>query len=375
MKNLNVKSLIEQYNNGTLSDEERAVLESWYINEIKSNKDYQGLEDNLIKIDQSLLHIFSKSVKKRINLWPKIAVAASIIMVLGLGLYLFTWKSRNKAELVILKNNDIAPAGLKAYLTLGNGKRIALTGASNGVVATQNDVQITKTADGQLVYNILESNSSATSLQNMIETPNAGRYEIILPDGTHVWMNAASTLKYPTSFSSLKERKVELVGEAYFEVAKDKRHPFIVKTLSQEVKVLGTHFNINSYQDEPAIKTTLLEGSVKITLLNGKSSKMLLPGQRAEQNGNEIEVNDADLDQAISWKNGDFMFTGEDLGTVMREIARWYNVEIEFKGTVNSPGVVSTISRTKKLSQVLKALQINQGFRFKIEGRRIIVMS
>lgn len=255
MKNLDVKSLIERYNNGAISDEERAMLESWYISEVKSNKDYQGLEANLAKLDQNFLHIFGVEEKKRTKLWAKVAVAASFFAVLGLSLYFYNSKSTDKAELANVQTTDIEPAGNKAYLTLGNGKRITLTDANNGTVATQSNVQITKTADGQLVYTIAENKtgSSSTLEYNTVETPNGGRYEVVLPDGTHVWMNAASSLKYPASFASLKERRVELQGEAYFQVAKDRQHPFIVKTAKQEVKVLGTHFNINSYADEPEI--------------------------------------------------------------------------------------------------------------------------
>jgi len=376
MENLDVKSLIERYNNGTLSKEERAMLESWYISEVRSNKDYQGLEENLAKLDQNFMHIIGAEEKKGSKLWPRVAVAASFFAVLGLSLYFYNSKSPDKVEQANVELADIDPAGNKAYLTLGNGKRIALTGASNGTIAEQANVKITKTADGQLVYVIAENNSVASSKleYNTIETPNGGRYEIALPDGTHVWMNAASSLKYPSSFALLTERRVELLGEAYFQVAKDKQHPFIVKTAQQEVKVLGTHFNINSYADELEVRTTLLEGSVNVSNLKSKNSKILKPGQQATLKGGDIKVGDADVDQAMSWKNGDFVFVGEDLKAVMRQVARWYDVEIEYQGNINSSGVVSTISRTKKLSQVLKALQINQGIHFKVEGRRVLVM-
>lgn len=376
MENLDVKSLIERYNNGTLSEEEKGKLESWYISEVRSNKDYQGLEDNLAKLDQNFMHIIGAEEKKRSKFWPRVAVAASFFAILGLSLYYYNSKSPNKVEIANVEIADINPAGNKAYLTLGNGERIALTDASIGTIAEQTNVQITKTADGQLVYTIAENKSGSSSPleYNTIETPNGGRYEIALPDGTHVWMNAASSLKYPASFASLKERRVELQGEAYFQVAKDKQHPFIVRTAQQEVKVLGTHFNINSYADEPEVKTTLLEGSVDISNLKSKNSKMLRPGQQAIVKDADLKIGDADLDQAMSWKNGDFVFVGEDLKAVMRQVARWYDVEIEYQGNINSSGVVSTISRTKKLSQVLKALQINQGIHFKVEGRRVLVM-
>jgi len=376
MENLDVKSLIERYNNGSLSEDERAMLESWYIREVKSNKDYQGLEENLAKLDLNFMHIVGAEENKGSKLWPRVAVAASFFAVLGVSLYFYSSRSSDKAQLANVKLADIDPAGNKAYLTLGNGKRITLNDAANGTIAEESNVKITKTADGQLVYKVAGNNSDISSHldYNTIEIPKGGRYEIALPDGTHVWMNAASSLKYPAAFASLKERRVELHGEAYFQVAKDKQHPFIVRTVQQEVRVLGTHFNINSYADEPEVKTTLIEGSVNVFNLKSKNSKILNPGQQATVNGDELKVGNADVDQAVSWKNGDFVFVGEDLKAVMRQVARWYDVEIEYQGNVNASGIVSTFPRTKKLSKLLKALEINLGIQFKIEGRRVLVM-
>ena len=202
-----------------------------------------------------------------------------------------------------------------------------------------------------------------------------------MPDGSVVFLNAASSLRFPTSFSNLKERRVEVSGEAYFEVAKDKAHPFIVSTAQQEVKVLGTLFNINSYAEEAETKTTLVEGSIRIAGINSNKSKIMVPGQQGVIKDGEILLSKADVEQALSWKNGDFVFTGEDLKAVMRQVSRWYNVEVEYQGNINYSGVVSTISRTKKLSEVLKALQANQGIHFKVSqgdangrGRRVLVM-
>ncbi|RZJ92825.1 MAG: FecR family protein [Chryseobacterium sp.] len=318
----------------------------------------------------------AKSNPVRRKLWPRIAVAAAVaVVVFGAGMFYLNERPKDDSKTTAFAK-DIDPAGNKAFLTLGNGKRIALTDAGNGTVAIQTGVQISKTADGQLIYTVSENNSSTPSTleYNTIETPNGGRYQVALPDGTKVWMNAASSLKYPASFASLKERKVELQGEAYFQVAKDKQHPFIVKTDQQEVKVLGTHFNINSYTDEPEAKTTLLEGSVNVSELGSEKSKMLVPGQQAIIKGANIIISQADLDQAVSWKNGEFVFTGEDLKTVMRQVARWYDVDVEYKANVNMNGIFSAFPRTMKLSQLLKALEANQGIHFKMEGRRVLVM-
>jgi transmembrane sensor len=381
MDNQRIIQLAQKFVDGDITAFELEEFNTWYYSDEGEQyqvKSFDSKEDLAVDMYKKVMERSGLHAEKpmRYRLWPRIAVAASFFVVLGLSLYFYNSKSPDQVELANIEVADISPAGNKAYLTLGNGKRIALTDASNGTIAEQTNVQIIKTADGQLVYTIAKNKSGSSSglEYNTIETPNGGRYEIALPDGTHVWMNAASTLKYPASFSSLKERRVELQGEAYFQVAKDKQHPFIVKTAQQEVKVLGTHFNINSYANEPETKTTLLEGSVNVANLNGKNSKILTPGQQATVKGDDMKVGDADVDQAMSWKNGDFVFVGEDLKAVMRQVARWYDVEIEYQGNINSSGVVSTISRTKKLSQVLKALQINQGIHFKVEGRRVLVM-
>lgn len=311
-----------------------------------------------------------------IKLWPRIAVAAAIaITVFGAGLFYINQKTQDKPQIAVYQK-DIEPAGNKAYLTLANGKRIALEDAVTGDIATQSNIQVTKTADGQLVYAAAENGSAANLpiTYNTIETPNGGRFEITLPDGTHVWMNAGSKLKYPVSFASLKERKVELQGEAYFQVAHNKKMPFRVSSSGQTVEVLGTHFNVNAYADEKAVRTTLLEGSVKVSQNDSQNFKLLKPGEQASLLDDKLQVSAADTEQAVAWKNGEFVFAGEDLKALMRQVARWYDVDVEYKGNVNVTGIFSAFPRTLKLSQLLKALEANQGIHFKIEGRRVLVM-
>ncbi|MDR6783297.1 transmembrane sensor [Pedobacter africanus] len=310
------------------------------------------------------------------KLWPRIAVAAAIaVVVFGAGLFYINQKPQGNSQIAV-HQKDIEPAGNKAYLTLANGKRIALTDASNGNIANQSNVQITKTADGQLVYTIAENKSNVNSPleYNTIETPNGGKYDITLPDGTAVSLNAASTLKFPVSFASQKERRVQLQGEACFQVAHNKQIPFRVSSPGQTVEVLGTHFNINAYANEMVVKTTLLEGSVKILPDHSKNFKILKPGEQGTLQDDAVEVSKADTEQALGWRNGDFVFNGEDLKAVMRQVARWYDVEVVYKGEVNISGIVSAFPRNKKLSQLLKALEASQGIHFKIEGRRILVM-
>jgi transmembrane sensor len=222
-----------------------------------------------------------------------------------------------------------------------------------------------------LSYNTLKNKSSEV-VYNTISTPRGGQYQLMLADGSKVWLNAASSLRFPASFVG-KERKVELLGEAYFEVAKNAKMPFKVKVNGMEVEVLGTHFNINSYENESTIRTTLLEGSVKINKNN--SSSLLKPGQQAQMNkAGEIKIiNDADVEEAIAWKEGKFQFDRADIHDIMRQLTRWYDVDVEYKGTVSSH-FGGTISRDVNLSQVLNMLHLTGEVKFQVEDRKVVVM-
>jgi len=219
---------------------------------------------------------------------------------------------------------------------------------------------------------------AAADEYNSIATPKGGQYQIILPDGTRVWLNAASVLKYPVAFTSTA-RKVELTGEAYFEVAKNKAKPFIIHTAKQEVTVLGTHFNINAYADEPNTRTSLLEGSVKVAKLNDAASVMIKPGQAAlvgdPGSASRIQIASIDPDEAVAWKNGYFMFDSENLESILRKVARWYDVDITWQSRNSAQKEFSgTISKYSNASQVLKKLELTEAVHFKIEGRKIIVL-
>jgi transmembrane sensor len=337
----------------------------------------------LQKQDDSVLHprvfegIKAKIAKGRPvtrKLWPRIAIVAALMVVIfGAGLFYINQRPSTVAQRVVHKK-EIKPAANKAFLTLADGKRIALNDLTNGSVAVQSNVKITKTVNGQLVYVIAESNAvspSTTTLYNTIETPRGGRYEIFLPDGTHVWMNAASTLKYPTSFASLKERKVDLQGEAYFEVAKDKKHPFIVKTSQQEVRVLGTHFNINAYADNNQSQTTLLEGSVRV--LGATNQLYLKPGQMAVINYNErmLSLKQANLENVMAWKNGLFVFDRQQLSDVLKDVSRWYNVEFEYSEEIGRRKLWGVVSKNGTLAELLDNIFITSSIHYKIEGRRV----
>ena len=364
-----VKSLIEKYQNGTISPGEKAILESWYNQHATKrslNLSEEVLERNLKKVSNRLPLKYPNRNKR---LWPRITAAAAIVVLVAAGLFYYQYPQfRQQVNMV---QQDIGPGGNKAYLTLADGKKISLTDAANGAIARQAGIIITKTADGQLIYSIGHNEHASTAtVYNTIETPKGGQYRIQLPDGTEVWLNAQSSLRYPTSFKRLEERRVEFSGEGYFQVAKDKAHPFIVKSSGQVLKVLGTHFNINSYADEPDTKTTLLEGSVQ---LNGQMT--LKPGEQATlPTSGKISISQIDVDGVVAWKNGKFNFEDENIESIMRKLGRWYNLEVSYVGAPPTETFTASIGRFDNISKILDKLSYTNNVHFKIEGRRILVM-
>ncbi len=391
--------ILEKYRAGNASAEELDFLDTYYrvfglrpdyTSDMEEGKRIilkEDLKNSIIENISTYRKATIQKGKRKIYKWS-ISVAATLVIC---GLWFFYYpqkiesyqviKSVKKDSSIISKaevapKDDIVPGGNKAVLTLANGKKINLTDVNIGTLAEQSNVQITKIADGQLVYNVLSDQKvidDQMNQNNTIETPRGGRYQMRLPDGTNVWLNSASRLTFPSSFSSLSKRKVELSGEAYFEVAKDKSRPFVVKTILQEVEVLGTHFNISSYEDESSVKTTLIEGSVKIVAKNG-SDKILKPGQQSVLTADNITVeNISEGQQALAWKNDQFVFESNDIQYVMRMISRWYNVEVEYVGTIPENRFGGAISKFENISEVLKSLESTGRVKFKIEGRRILV--
>lgn len=312
---------------------------------------------------------------KKMFAWRRSAAAAAAIIITGAaGLY-FGSILRNKAAkptIAIVKQlHDIMPGGNKAILTLADGSSILLDSAHNGVLAKQGNSIINKAKDGQLIYNNDQSSGAEIPGMNMISTPRGGQYQVVLPDGSKVWLNAASSLKYPTFFTG-DQRVVEITGEAYFEVAKNALLPFIVKTKMAEVEVLGTHFNVMAYDDETLMKTTLLEGSVKVT--SGKSSDILKPGQQALLNEREQLriVNNVDVDEETAWKNGLFQFKDADVESIMRQVSRWYDVKISYEGKITARQYSGRISRNVKASELLNMLKYT-GLNARIKDESIII--
>lgn len=373
---MDAKELLEKYRSGNCTAAEKAIVETWYL------KFEQDTADPLTadELEQAADRIWNRlpiHEKPQRNLWPRIAGAAAVLLMLSAGMYFFKLPAHQPALLTQKEQApQILPGGNKATLTLANGKKITLDGADNGQLAEQAGIIITKTKDGQLVYTVSDQGTYKEERQtamNTIATPKGGQYQINLPDGTKVWLNAASSLRYPAVFTG-SERRVSLTGEAYFEVAKvHPAKPFSVSSLTQTVEVLGTHFNINSYTDEQAVKTTLLEGSVKVTAQMGTSGSVFLkPGQQAVLLGNQLNVNLSNTEEAIAWKNGMFSFKDADLQTVMRAVSRWYDVEVSYEGNLPGRQFSGEIHRNINLSEVLDILSFFK-VHFRIDGKKITV--
>jgi ferric-dicitrate binding protein FerR (iron transport regulator) len=304
----------------------------------------------------------------------KVAVAASFIGLAVLGAHLWLHKGDQKAMAHHQTQkqrfkNDVLPGGDKAVLTLADGSTIVLDDAKDGALTQQGNAKIIKLG-GKLSYNLV-NNTSKEVAYNTISTPRGGQYQVELPDGTQVWLNAASSLRFPVAFIG-KERRVDIEGEAYFEVARNKKMPFIAKTNGGEVQVLGTHFNVMAYQEENSVKTTLLEGSVKF--VSSDRVSLLRPGQQAKlTRDGQVMVNEVDVDQAVAWKNGLFVFNNDDVATVMRQLSRWYDVEIVYQTKNLKQFFVGEVPRSSRLSDVLKVLELTSDIRFEIDGKKVIV--
>lgn len=383
MNKYKAQELIDKYEQGLCNAEEMALVESWFIDALNKS---EGIDEELdyVKKEREILNLLpvtaGKTKVKRLWLGIEVVAAAVAAVVFGLWFYNYNNKELLKQVQDVVYKNDVAPGKNTATLTLANGKVINLSDTKTGVVVGTE----LKYRDGTRV-NTLVSSVGAEGIGMMLtaSTPRGGTYQITLPDGTRVWLNADSKISFPAQFE-VNERKVLLEGEAYFEVAKvlapDRmRVPFIVATAKQEVSVLGTHFNINAYMDEHSTKTTLLEGSVRVAALADKvvvnrHSIKLLPGQQSIVNSsNRISMKEVDVNTVVDWKRGEFTFTDEPLEHIMRRVSRWYNVEIVYKDVDPEIRFVGTISRFEQLSNVLDVLQATGKVHFNIEGRSVTV--
>lgn len=328
--------------------------------------------------DKSSTISLDETFPRRIG-WRKIAAAVIIFgVILGGSIYFITRKP--PAEIVkaviepLRSPNDIVSSGNNAVLKLSNGTIIILDTAKTGVIAVQGNEKLILLDSGKLAYThaAIAGSKPEEISYNTISTPRAAQYQLVLSDGTKVWLNAASSLRYPTDFTG-KERSVELTGEGYFEVSKNKEKPFIVRTYGMEVSVLGTHFNIMAYEDENAIQTTLLEGIVNVRY--DKQSDLLKPGKQAILNRekNNLTESNANVNQAVAWKNGYFYFERTDVNEIMRQVSRWYDLDIVYEAQLPDMKFSGKIQRRLPLSGIAHLLESSQ-IHFRIEGKKCIIM-
>lgn len=390
MNNSRLMYLYQQYIANACTVEELQELEVLLKNPVHE-KEFMSLLDGTwetlkkaelqdiadTKADEIYLSIIKKEDTKQPNYTLWMRIAAAVLVTLSIGLAYYNYSGKEKVQFVLakvkqVKQPEIMPGSNKAVLTLGNGKKVILTGTQQAQISTGQGVVINKGAAGDLTYNAAPA--SAIAEENNLAIPKGGQYHLTLPDGTQVYLNSSSTLSYPTRFTG-KLRQVTLKGEAYFEVAKNAKMPFIVNVNDkQKIEVLGTHFNVKAYPDEEIINTTLLEGSVKI--LTNHKQVLIKPGQVAINDPSKpLLVERADLEEVMAWTNGMFIFNNENITSVMKKVARWYDVEVVFKGNMDSVNFIGNYSRSKSLTNLLKNIELMDKVHFSTDGRRMTVIA
>lgn len=363
--------LVKKWQEGNCTPEETKELDAWLW------EDNGSVSDEVVKsIGKDMYREFREHFPlakepqedtapvRKLFPWRYAAAAAILVIVATAGWHFL---SVNKQEIPAIVAHDALPGHNGAILTLSDGRQVVLDSGGNGQIGKQGTTTILK-QNGQLVYNTQKVTDASLSF-NTLSTPKARQYSVVLPDGSHVWLNAASSLKYPTAFNG-KQREVEMTGEAYFEVAHNASQPFIIKTNGTEVKVLGTHFNINAYSDESTTRTTLLQGLVEVSY-GGKDLK-IQPGKQARSEPQGIRVLSVNTEQVVAWKNGLFDFNGMTLKEVLRQLARWYDMHVVFEGGNTDELFSGEIDRNLNLSQVLSGLE-SMHLHFRIEGKKLIV--
>lgn len=380
MDQIELQSLLEKYLKGNCTPDEIILLESWYL--AKSKQDKLPVEEKELTIYKELIwqniqqniDVIEKPGSNRKRFFTVISVAASITLTLFIGGYYLIVRHQKEriTKISIKEKQDILPGTNKAMLVLSNGKQISLASVQAGIIAQEGNITVKKQGANILSYKQVSNNNGDKPLAyNTISTPNGGQWPIIeLPDGTKAFLDAASSISFPVSFN--KERKVTITGQVYFDVIHDSKKPFRVTVKGITIEDLGTSFNVNAYDNESGIKTSLIEGSVSVAKRNEKL--IIKPGEQAvtSSGSDKILSKHVDIDEIVAWKNGLFQFNHTNIDVVMRQIARWYDVEIIYKEDVSKISFTGSLSRNLKLSKSLQMLSVT-GLHFKIEGKKIIV--
>lgn len=362
------KLLVERFTNGTATNKELEVFIK-LVNEGKLDASLTDAINEVAGITENDEAAFPTLVKRN-RLWPRIAAAASVLLMIAVSAYFILHKKAQQIQVAQAQPHDIAPGHNQATLTLGNGQKIILSKGLSGKLAQQGNTQIKVNGSEEIVYSGSENSSEVA--YNTLSTSKGEQspYPLVLADGTKVWLNSNSSVTFPTAFAG-KTREVQISGEAYFEVVHNAARPFKVKAGNQIVEDIGTSFNINSYGDEPAIKTTLVEGSAKV-LANGEF-KILKPGQRSIVTKTSVSTQASDSEAEIAWVGGKFIFHDEDLHSVMRQLARWYNIEVVYDYQPTDVSIDGRFSKARNISQILKAFVQTGAVKFKIKGNVVRV--
>jgi len=372
--------LLTKYSDGNATDAEQRLLEEYY-RRLEISSDFEITEQEQEELQLLMLRNIKQAISPKtvtLNTKPSFKwwyAAASILLICSVASYMYLNNAKSVKTDKQYAFQPIKPGSNKATLTLSNGKTLVLNAASNGLLATQGSTKVIKGANGQIIYDAESAtNVSAAADNNTITIPRGGQYQVILPDGSKVLLNAASSLTYPTAFSG-NTRTVVLTGEAYFEISKNKLKPFIVQANGTAVKVLGTHFEISAYQDDDAVTTTLLEGSVNME--KGATSTKLKPGEQgiAIHSRNTINVQQANMEQVMAWTRGQFVFNDVSIKEVMKIASRWYDVDVEYHGNVQYKKFGGTTSKYKNITELLDNMSAAGGIHYKIDGRRVILMN
>jgi transmembrane sensor len=395
-----ILELAGKWADGTITESEKTTFIDWYNRfddrELLLSTEYAPLMERiememLAHIRQRIAGDASPPSEKqpgllsRLKPWGLRLSAAAILAAVAITGLLLIRNSRSAPAPAIAQQKrpapaDILPGGNRAVLTLADGSTISLDSAHTGNLTNQGTARVMKIQDGELKYDAAAAGGHSTASYNTLSTPRGGQYKLLLADGTRVWLNAASSIRYPTTFTGT-DREVEISGEAYFEIAKNASMPFRVLTVSNPgdndpmtIDVLGTHFNVNAYSDEPVFRTTLLEGLVKVS--KGKNTAMLKPGQAAQvrKDGAVQQVSGVDLEAAVAWKDGLFEFSDEELPAIMRQISRWYDIDVVYEGAVPTDKFTGSVSRNTTLSGVLKILKLSD-IQVSVANNKIIVKS
>jgi len=378
-----LRELAAKYLKGTISESEQKEFDEWFLN--KDVDEAEFLVDGPFSEEEHrrlLLNRIEREIgwKKQTvvrRLWPRIAAAAAVLVFLSAGLFFHLRETPKGQQSAADFKNDIAPGGNKAILSLTGGKKIVLSDAKVGSVELHGGVSAEKRNAGLLDYSV--ASAGGAMVFDTISIPRKGQFTVKLSDGTLVSLNSETRLRFPERFSG-DVREVELIsGEAYFAVAHNKRVPFRVRLAGQLVEDVGTEFNIKAYGDEPAVVTTLVEGAVRVrskVSASGGAGPVLSPkpGQEVVWQDGEMKVQEANIAEAVAWKKGDFRFYNTDIYSVMRQLARWYDIEVAFEGKPTNEGFYATVSRSKNISAALRALERTKTVHFRVEGRRVTVL-